>query len=39
MVFMGGLCKVRMRMRTADADGGWRTADGPKKKKIIEKEK
>ena len=37
-----GLCKVRMR--TADADGGrrmaddgWRTADGQKKKKIIEK--
>ena len=25
-------------MRTADADGGWRTADGQKKKKkIIEK--
>ena len=32
-----GLCKVRMR--TADADGGRRTADGgrTKKKKIIEK--
>ena len=32
-----GLCKVMMR--TADADGGWRMADGgrTKKKKIIEK--
>ena len=28
-----GLCKVRMRT----ADGGRRTADGQKKKKIIEK--
>ena len=28
-----GLCKVRMRM--ADADGGWRTAVGGRTKKII----
>ena len=35
---MEGLCKVQMR--TADADGGWRTADGGRdsyKKKIRNK--
>ena len=26
-----------MRMRTVDADGGWRTADGQKKRKELKK--